>query len=519
MLRVRDYSITSKLTWMNMLVSGAGLLFAAAAILGYELVTLRQAMLQGLAVQAQTIGLNSASAVLFNDLHSAEDTLATLKAAPHIISAEIYKPDGRPFAGYWRDRKGQLLPLPDISSGRTQLNRFKDGQLVVVRRIVFQGKPTGTVVIRSDLEGLKHHLIQFGVIGLLVLAASLLTVVMLSSVLRRIIAEPIVSLASTARIVSREKSYSIRAAASGNRDEIGVLIEAFNEMLDEIQQRDVEVRKLNEELERRVMERTIQLEGANKELEGQLAVRHQFERALQETNIELENASQAKDGFLASMSHELRTPLNGIIGFTEFLVDGKPGALNPKQKEYLNDVLNSARHLLSLINDLLDLAKIGSGKVTLTIEPVVFQSVVEEVRAALRPLAEKKGLELSVTVPEVQVVGNTDRRALSQILLNLANNAIKFTDSGEVRIVLDRQPHDGKTWTLLIVHDTGIGIRPEDQPKLFQAFSQVEGPRRHEGTGLGLQLSQKLAELLGGRIEFKSEYGKGSTFTLFLALD
>jgi signal transduction histidine kinase len=182
-------------------------------------------------------------------------------------------------------------------------------------------------------------------------------------------------------------------------------------------------------------------------------------------------------------------------------------------------VQSSARHLLSLINDLLDLAKIGSGKATLSIEPVVFQSVVEEVRATLRPLAEKKGLELNVTVPEAQVVGNTDRRALSQILLNLTNNAIKFTERGEVRIALDRQPYDGKTWTLLSVHDTGIGIRSEDQPKLFQAFSQVEGTRRQEGTGLGLQLSQKLAELLGGRIQFKSEYGKGSTFTLFLALD
>ena len=519
MLRVRDYSITSKLTWMNMLVSGAGLLLAGAAFLGYELVTVRHDMVQGLSVQAQTIGFNSASALLFDDPHSAEGTLAALKAAPHIISAEIYKPDGRPFAGYWRDGKGRPLPLLDVPSGQAELHRFKDKQLVVVRRIVFQDKPTGTVVIRSDLEELKHRLIQFGVLGLLVLAASLLTVVMLSSVLRRIIAEPIVSLASTAKVFSREKDYSIRTAASSSRDEIGVLIEAFNEMLDQIQQRDAEVRQLNEGLERRVMERTIQLEGVNKELEGQLAARHQFESAMQEKNIELENANRAKDSFLASMSHELRTPLNAIIGFTGTLLMKLPGPLTEEQAKQLRTVQSSARHLLSLINDLLDLAKIGSGKATLSIEPVVFQSVVEEVRATLAPLAGKKGLELNVTVPEVQVVGNTDRRALSQILLNLTNNAIKFTERGEVRIVLDRQPYDGKTWTLLSVHDTGIGIRSEDQPKLFQAFSQVEGTRRQEGTGLGLQLSQKLAELLGGRIQFKSEYGKGSTFTLFLALE
>ena len=180
-------------------------------------------------------------------------------------------------------------------------------------------------------------------------------------------------------------------------------------------------------------------------------------------------------------------------------------------------VQSSARHLLSLINDLLDLAKIGSGKATLSIEPVVFQSVVEEVRATLRPLAEKKGLELNVTVPEVQVVGNTDRRALSQILLNLTGNAIKFTEEGEVRIVLNRESADGKPWTQLTVQDTGIGIRPDDQSKLFQAFTQVDRVRRYkEGSGLGLYLSHKLAEALGGQITFKSECGKGSTFTLFL---
>jgi len=217
------------------------------------------------------------------------------------------------------------------------------------------------------------------------------------------------------------------------------------------------------------------------------------------------------------MSHELRTPLNAIIGFTGTLLMKLPGPLSEEQSKQLRTIQSSANHLLSLINDLLDLAKIESGKVALTIEPVIFQNVVEEVRATLRPLAEKKGLELNVTVPQQELVVKTDRRALSQILLNLANNAIKFTEQGEVRIVLNRHQHEGKSWTQLSVHDTGIGIRPEDQPKLFQSFSQVERNSRHQrGTGLGLQLSQKLAELLGGQISFKSEYGKGSTFTLSL---
>ncbi len=218
------------------------------------------------------------------------------------------------------------------------------------------------------------------------------------------------------------------------------------------------------------------------------------------------------------MSHELRTPLNAIIGFTGTLLMRLPGPLTDEQSKQLGTIRSSARHLLSLINDLLDLGKIGSGKVALALEPIVLQSVVEEVRTTLLPAAEAKGLELKTIVPECELVVTTDRRALSQILFNLVSNAIKFTERGEVCIVLARESVNGKTWTQLSVHDTGIGIRPEDQPKLFQLFSQVEriGPRRHEGTGLGLQVSQKLAELLGGQIHFKSEYSKGSTFTLSL---
>jgi protein-histidine pros-kinase len=238
---------------------------------------------------------------------------------------------------------------------------------------------------------------------------------------------------------------------------------------------------------------------------------------LQEKNIELEKAMLTKDRFLASMSHELRTPLNAILGFTGTLLMKLPGPLTDGQSKQLLTIRSSGKHLLSLINDLLDFAKIESGNIVLSIEPVVFQSVVGEVCAALGPVAEEKGLELKPSVPEGELVLDTDRRALSQILLNLVNNAIKFTERGEVGIVLDRQTDNGKSWTQISVHDTGIGIRPEDQSKLFQAFSQLDrNPRRNEGAGLGLHLSQKLAELLGGEISCKSEYGKGSTFTLSL---
>jgi protein-histidine pros-kinase len=217
------------------------------------------------------------------------------------------------------------------------------------------------------------------------------------------------------------------------------------------------------------------------------------------------------------MSHELRTPLNAIIGFTGTLLMRLPGPLTQAQEKQLQTIQGSARHLLSLINDILDVAKIEAGKHEFRLQPVSCVEVIEEVAAALRPLAEKKSIGFDLAV-DGDVIVRTDRRALSQIVINLANNAIKYTDAGGVTVRLTR--HRGESGTLgeIEVRDTGSGIRPEDQQRLFQAFTQLDSSstRRHEGTGLGLHLSHKLAELLGLRITFATQFGEGSTFTLHL---
>jgi protein-histidine pros-kinase len=218
------------------------------------------------------------------------------------------------------------------------------------------------------------------------------------------------------------------------------------------------------------------------------------------------------------MSHELRTPLNAIIGFTGTLLMKLPGPLTTDQEKQLRTVQSSAKHLLALINDILDVAKIEAGKIELQLEPIACQSVIEEVATALQPAAERKGLKFEVNLPPAEVVVQADRRALSQILINLTNNAIKFTEQGSVCLELSQRRSNGRTLTEISVSDTGVGIRPEDQTKLFKAFIQVSSGirRRSEGTGLGLHLSQKLAELLGGQITFQSEFGKGSRFSLIL---
>jgi PAS domain S-box-containing protein len=246
--------------------------------------------------------------------------------------------------------------------------------------------------------------------------------------------------------------------------------------------------------------------------------RKQFERILQDKNAELAQANQAKDRFLATVSHELRTPLNAILGFTGTLLMRLPGPLTDDQERQLRTVRTSARHLLALITDILDLAKIEAGKMLLVFEPTICQEVVREVTDTLRPEAERKGLQFCLSMPEADLAIRTDRRALTQILLNLLGNAIKFSEQGRIRVGLRSSEADGSHRAEIVVEDMGIGIKAADLERLFEAFVQLDTDRRQpvDGTGLGLHLSRRLADLLGGRILCRSEYRSGSTFTLEL---
>jgi len=265
------------------------------------------------------------------------------------------------------------------------------------------------------------------------------------------------------------------------------------------------LRELNENLERKIAERTADLDAAR-------------ERA--------EAADRIKSAFLATMSHELRTPLNSILGFTGIILKGLAGPLNPEQAKQLGMVQGSARHLLDLINDVLDISKIEAGQLEVRFAPFDLRASIERVTASVLPLVEKKGLALDVVVPELREPMESDRRRVEQILLNLLNNAIKFTDRGHVTLSLeiidavDPPAADGKRVVRMLVADTGIGMKQEDLCQLFVPFRQIDSglQRQHEGTGLGLAICRRLTELLGGTIRAESVFGQGSVFCVELPM-
>ncbi|HQP25727.1 MAG TPA: transporter substrate-binding domain-containing protein [Smithellaceae bacterium] len=264
----------------------------------------------------------------------------------------------------------------------------------------------------------------------------------------------------------------------------------------QVNARTFELKKINREMEERIIDRTAELALAMEKAQA---------------------ADRIKSAFLATMSHELRTPLNSIIGFTGILLQRLGGPLNEEQEKQLKMVYNSAKHLLNLINDVLDISKIEAGQLNVASETFNLRDAVEKVIKTSQPLADNKGLKLSAEIaPEIGTI-RSDRRRVEQILLNLLSNAIKFTEQGYVRMTCEVRSDK----IVIAVSDSGIGIKPEDLGILFNAFQQIESgiTRKYDGTGLGLSICKQLANLLGGKIEVESEWGRGSTFSLILPLE
>ncbi len=292
-----------------------------------------------------------------------------------------------------------------------------------------------------------------------------------------------------------EGDYSRRAEASRS-DEIGQLARTFNDMARAVQRRDAQLSEAAATLEKRVEERTAELQVANK-----LA----------------QEANRLKSEFLATMSHELRTPLNSIIGFSGILLEGMAGELPDKQRSMVDAIYKSSQRLLELINDILDLSKIEAGRLELMPTPVRLQEIVRQWQSQMKILAARKGLTFEINLdPALPDVIYGDRSRITQIAVNLLGNAFKFTEAGKVSLDLLRQDES----LIIRITDTGIGIPPHALNYIFEEFRQVDGTsqRRHEGTGLGLAIVRKLCEAMKGSIHVASKLGEGSVFTVTLPL-
>ena len=515
MIRLR--SIRKKLVAVVLLATLAALLVSISALIVYDLRSYHRSLLSDMATQAELMGRMTAAALTFDDKKLATENLALLRIRPAVRAGAIYEADGTLFASYAAHGDTLALPLQPEASGI----RVDGNHLLIFRPVIENGEVLGTVFLRAEYK-LVSRAFDYALVALGVILIALGIAFLLTRRLGQVLTTPILSISEVAREVVATRDYSRRAIRISN-DETGELAESFNAMLSEIEARtgaleysnqalareaderaraQEEVMRLNERLEGRVQERTRQLEAINEELA----------LAMEAAN----SANAAKSAFLSSMSHELRTPLNAILGFAQILTSESLPTTVPQKREFANHILKSGRHLLTLINEILDLAKVESGTVALSMEPVALDDILAECRDMVEPMGRPRKIRMLFPDATGAVV-LADRTRLKQVLLNLLSNAVKYNrDLGAV--VLDCTAQ-GPNRVRLSVQDTGLGLRADQIAALFQPFNRLgQENGSEEGTGIGLVVTRRLVELMGGAIGVSSSVGVGSLFWIELAL-
>jgi signal transduction histidine kinase/CheY-like chemotaxis protein len=524
-LNQRRRSIRQKLVAIVMSTTLAALAVSVGTVVAYDLRSYQRSLQNDLSTQAELVGHMTSAALAFDDPRLARENLALLSSRPSVRAAAIYDEHGALFASYLAP--GESAAFPEHPAPQPARNArpgqayIKEGDdLSLFKPISENGDLLGTVYLRSDNQ-LLARMRDYLVICVGVTLLALLTAWLLVRRLGHTITTPIDAITSIAREVVARRDYSRRAPRI-SQDEAADLVDSFNAMLTEIEQRtraledsnreiaresqeraraQQEVMRLNEGLEQRVLERTTQLELANADLE--LAIE------------EARAANQAKSAFLSSMSHELRTPLNAILGFAQILAAANMPTTLEQKTEFAGHILKSGRHLLTLINEILDLAKVEAGALTLSMEPVALDEVLAECRSMIGPLAAARGIRTQFPdAPGVRV--QADRTRLKQVLLNLLSNAVKYNrDAGEVVVECMAA---GPQRLRLAVRDTGAGLTSEQVAALFQPFNRLgQENGTQEGTGIGLVLTRRLVEMMGGEIGVTSTPGVGSVFWIELS--
>lgn len=492
--------IKLKLMIIIMTTSSLMLLLASVTFMAKYNISSASGIRQNLRYLAQVVGLNSQAALAFGDPETAQKNLEAFSAIPDVIFACIYDAEGRVFATYTQaDVDPEPTPPPVIARKK----HHEKGAMLVFQDIFIENELIGTVFIRHCTKQIWRNIIQSVLIVILIMCLGFMMSLKLSRFLQRLVSEPIQELTTTAKTITEEKNYAARAAKRCYQDEIGTLVDCFNEMLTEIQLRDSELEQHRGHLEEEVAHRTAELQNANDQLLG--------------AKEAAEAANRAKSEFLASMSHEIRTPMNAVLGFTELLQNM---VQDKRQKSYVESIQSSGKSLLTLINDILDLSKIEARKMDLQYEPVNPDSVFNEIHHIFSLKIAEKGLDFIIDIdPDIPNSLLLDEVRMRQVLFNLIGNAVKFTSKGAIRLFakkLERPGDDSLIDLMIAVEDTGIGIPAESIGKIFDAFQQQDGQstKRFGGTGLGLAITKRLVEMMAGTITVESELGKGSRFEI-----
>jgi signal transduction histidine kinase len=471
-------SIAGKLTRLNLLVTGTALLLAYVAFLGYDLYTLREDLINSLTTEAGIVGANSVTALLFDDQQAAESTLSALKHSPHIRWAEIVSADGTPFAVYQQDEAAKPELNVTLKAGETRAYWPRGAGILLGSRIEFEGRELGTVYLLAGSGDLTRRTGQFGMLSALILALCFAIAVFATTTIRRLVSGPLTELAWTAKVVSREKDYSVRVRAPGSSDELAFLVQSFNEMLEQIQERDRALEESRNALEVRVRERTAELTETNKELEA----------------------------FSYSVAHDLRGPLQHVANIAFLLQNSSATGASEQDRSLIEKLVEGTDRMAALIDDLLNLSRATSTPLRRT--PVDLSQMAEGILNNLQAGDKERKAQIKVAKGAHAIA---DEGLIKVALENLLNNAWKYTsrlETAEIEFGW-REEAEG---TVYFVRDNGAGFNPRYADRLFRPFQRLHSQSDFPGTGIGLATAYRIIARHGGRIWAEGDVDRGAVF-------
>ena len=471
-------SISDKFMRMTLMVSGTALLLAYISFLVYDLYNLRRELITATATEANIVGANSVTALLFDDKQAAENTLSALRNSPQVRAAVILRTDGTEFARYQRDAAVPFNLDNHLALGETRQYWSRGRNILMGTRIEFQGGWVGTVYLLAETGNVARRVERFGLISAVMLLICFAVALLATSTVRHLVTDPLTGLARTAQVVTREKDYSVRAKIPPSSDELSFLVQSFNEMLEQIQARDRALESTRSDLERRVEERTAELSATNKELEA----------------------------FSYSVAHDLRGPLQHINNIGFLLQHSASEGLNAEGRMLVDRLLEGSKRMSVLIDDLLNLSRASSHPLHRT--PIDLSHTVQTIATRLQEEGDGRKVQFKIA-KGARVIA--DESLMQVVLENLLGNAWKYTSkvgAAEIEFGYTEEPGG----TVYFVRDNGAGFNPRYADRLFRPFQRLHSQSEFTGTGVGLATAYRIITRHGGKIWARGNVDQGATF-------